>query len=110
MIVKLADMHKGKTAQTQLPAPVVPMPLPMAAGYTQPGKEHPGPAPVGYSYPQTMAPYPASSYPSLSTAPPPYPPQSHISYPPVAVHKEPVRLSPSAPMAMGGYPYYLPKQ
>ncbi|KAF2307789.1 hypothetical protein GH714_031749 [Hevea brasiliensis] len=111
IIVKLADTHKAKTVQTQLPGPVVTVPLPMAAGYTQPGKEHPGAAPVGYSYPQTMASYPASSYPSTPTAPAPYPPVSQISYaPPVAVNKEPVGLSPPIPMGMGGYPYYLPKQ
>ncbi|KAJ9184704.1 hypothetical protein P3X46_004406 [Hevea brasiliensis] len=111
IIVKLADTHKAKTVQTQLPGPVVTVPLPMAAGYTQPGKEHPGAAPVGYSYPQTMASYPASSYPSTPTAPAPYPPVSQISYaPPVAVNKEPVGLSPPTPMGMGGYPYYLPKQ
>ncbi|KDP24609.1 hypothetical protein JCGZ_25525 [Jatropha curcas] len=110
IVVKLADTHKGKTAQTQLPPPVVPVPLPMAAGYTQPVKAHPGPAPVGYSYPQTMTSYPASSYPSPPTAPAPYPPQSQISYPPVAMKKDPLGLSPPTPMGMGGYPYYLPKQ
>ncbi|KAJ9181158.1 hypothetical protein P3X46_009316 [Hevea brasiliensis] len=110
IIVKLADTHKGKTVQTQLPAAVVPVPLPMAAGYIQPGKAHPGAAPVVYSYPQTMASYPASSYPSPPTAPAPYPPHSQISYAPVALRKEPVGLSPPTPMGMGGYPYYLPKQ
>ncbi|XP_048225951.1 RNA-binding protein P [Ricinus communis] len=108
IIVKLADTHKGKTVQTQMPASVAPVPLPMTAGYTQPGKAHPGPAPVGYSYPQTMPSYPASSYPSPPTAPAPYPLQSQYQYPPVAMKKEP--FGPPAPMGMGGYPYYLPKQ
>ncbi|EEF32015.1 conserved hypothetical protein [Ricinus communis] len=108
IIVKLADTHKGKTVQTQMPASVAPVPLLMTAGYTQPGKAHPGPAPVGYSYPQTMPSYPASSYPSPPTAPAPYPLQSQYQYPPVAMKKEP--FGPPAPMGMGGYPYYLPKQ
>lgn len=108
IIAKLADTHKGKTVQTQLPAPIVPVPIPMAAGYAQPAKAHP--APVGYSYPQTLASYPASSYPSPPAAPAPYPTQSQISYTPVAVKKDPLGLSPPTPMGMGGYPYYLPKQ
>ncbi|XP_065856694.1 UBP1-associated protein 2A-like [Euphorbia lathyris] len=107
VIVKLADTHKGKTVPAQQSlAPVFPVPMPIAGGYTQPGKPHSGTPPVGYSYPQTMTSYPASSYASPPTAPVPYPPQ----YPPIGVKKEPMGMSPATPMVMGGYPYYLPRQ
>ncbi|ESR43081.1 hypothetical protein CICLE_v10013551mg [Citrus x clementina] len=62
IIVKLADTHKGKPPQTQLPAAVVPVPLPLGAGYPQAGKAHANTPPVGYSYPQNVPPYPTSSY------------------------------------------------
>jgi heterogeneous nuclear ribonucleoprotein A1/A3 len=106
--VKLADSHKGKSQQTQLPTAVVPMALPMAAAYQQPGNAHAGTLPVGYSYPQTVASYPASSFPS-PPAPAPYQTQPQIHYAPVNLKKEPLGL-PSAPMGFGGYPYYISKQ
>ena len=113
IIVKLADTHRSKTAQTHLPAPMVPLQVPMGAGgYAQPGKAPAGGgAPAGYPYPQTVAPYPASSYPNPPVAPAPYPTQSQISYAPVPSKKEPLGHSPTPPVGMGGYaPYYYPKQ
>lgn len=109
IIVKLADSHKGKSLQTQLPTAVVPMALPMAAGYPQPGNAHVSTTPVAYTYPQTVASYPVSSYPSPPTAPAPYQAQPQISYAPVTLKKESLGL-PSTPMGIGGYPYYLSKQ
>ncbi|WCJ33992.1 RNA-binding (RRM/RBD/RNP motifs) family protein [Euphorbia peplus] len=109
--VKLADTHKGKTVPAQQSlGPVVPLPMPIAPGYMQPGKPHPGTPPVGYSYPQSMTSYSASSYPSPPRAPVPYPPHSQIPYPPINVKKEPIGMSPPTPMGMGGYPYYLPRR
>lgn len=107
--MKLADSHKGKSLQTQLTTAVVPMALPMAAGYPQPGNAHVSTTPVAYSYPQTVASYPVSSYPSPPTAPAPYQAQPQISYAPVTLKKESLGL-PSTPMGIGGYPYYLSKQ
>lgn len=100
--MKLADSHKGKSLQTQLTTAVVPMALPMAAGYPQPGNAHVSTTPVAYSYP-------VSSYPSPPTAPAPYQAQPQISYAPVTLKKESLGL-PSTPMGIGGYPYYLSKQ
>lgn len=78
--MKLADSHKGRTVQTQLPPAMVPMALPLAPpGYPQPVKAHAGTTPVGYGYPQTIAAYPDSSYPIPPQ--PPYPAQSQIPYP-----------------------------
>ncbi|EOY09463.1 RNA-binding family protein isoform 3 [Theobroma cacao] len=111
IIVKLADTHKGKPVQTQLPAAaVVPVALPMAPSYPQPGKAHPTAAPAGYTYPQTIASYPASSYPSPPAAPAPYPTQPLIPYAPLAAKKDPQGMPPTTPMGMGGYPYYIGKQ
>lgn len=107
--MKLADSHKGKSLQTQLPTAVVPMALPMAAGYPQPGNAHVSTTPVAYTYPQTLASYPVSSYPSPPTAPAPYQAQPQISYAPVTLKKESLGLQ-STPMGLGGYPYYLSKQ
>ncbi|KAK0584201.1 hypothetical protein LWI29_009178 [Acer saccharum] len=104
IIVKLADTHKGKPAQTQLAA-VVPLTLPLAPGYAQPGKPHGGTLPVGYTYPQTVAPYHISAFQSPPAAAAPYPTQAPISYPPVPI-KDPVGLPPTNPMGMGRYPYY----
>ncbi|XP_059427764.1 UBP1-associated protein 2C-like [Corylus avellana] len=109
IIVKLADSHKGKSQQTQLPTAVVPMALPMAAGYQQPGNAHAGTVPVGYSYPQTVASYPPPSFPSPPTAPAPYQTQPQIHYAPVNLKKDPLGL-PSTPVGIGGYPYYISKQ
>ncbi|XP_050244696.1 UBP1-associated protein 2C-like isoform X1 [Quercus robur] len=100
IIVKLADSHKGKSLQTQLPTAVVPMALPMAAGYPQPGNAHVSTTSVAYTYPQTVASYPVSSYPSPPTAPAPYQAQPQISYAPVTLKKESLGL-PSTPMGIG---------
>lgn len=109
IIVKLADTHKGKPPQTQLPAAVVPVPLPLGAGYPQAGKAHANTPPVGYSYPQNVPPYPTSSYTSPNTAPVPYPTQPPISYPPIPLKKDPIGPighPATAPVGIGGYPFY----
>ena len=109
--MKLADTHKGKPVQTQLPAAaVVPLALPMAPGYLQPGKAHPTAAPAGYTYPQTAASYPAPAYSSPTAAPAPYPTQLPFPYAPLAAKKDPQGIPPTTPMGMGGYPYYIGKQ
>ena len=111
IIVKLADTHKGKPVQTQLPAAaVVPLALPMAPGYPQLGKAHPSAAPAGYAYPQPVASYPASSYSSPAATPAPYPSQPPIPYAPITAKKDPQGIPPTTPMGMGGYPYYIGKQ
>ncbi|PON52222.1 Splicing factor-like protein [Parasponia andersonii] len=106
VIVKLADSHKGRTVQTQLPTGMVPMTLPPAAGYPHTGKAHPSGSPFGYSYPQ--APYPDSSYSSPPAGPGRYPSQPQVPYAPATSKKDSYRHPP--PMGMGGYPYYFPKQ
>ncbi|KAL0338005.1 UNVERIFIED_CONTAM: RNA-binding protein 24 [Sesamum calycinum] len=100
--VKLADNYKGKVPQSQLPAAVVPVPVHMTAGYQQTG----GGAPIGYTYPQPMASYPTASYTSPPTAAAPYSAQPQYSYPQYGVKKE----TPQPQTALGGYPYYMPKQ
>ncbi|KAF3442628.1 hypothetical protein FNV43_RR16544 [Rhamnella rubrinervis] len=111
LIVKLADSHKGRTIQTQLPAAMVPMALPLAAGYSQPGKAHASTTPVGYNYPQSVVPYPDSSYPSPPTASAPYHPmQNQVSYAQVSLKKDSLGLPPTPPVGMAGYPYYIPKR
>ncbi|KAK4392421.1 UBP1-associated protein 2C [Sesamum angolense] len=100
--VKLADNYKGKVPQSQLPAAVVPVPVHMTAGYQQTG----GGAPIGYTYPQPMASYPTASYTSPPTAAAPYSAQLQYSYPQYGVKKE----TPQPQTALGGYPYYMPKQ
>lgn len=105
--VKLADTHKGKPVQTQIPAAIVPLALPLSAGYPQPGKPHGSHPRVSYSYPHTMASYPPASYQS-PTALAPYPSQPPVSYPQVPLKKDPI--GPTNPMGMGGYPYYMGKQ
>ncbi|KAF8395902.1 hypothetical protein HHK36_019857 [Tetracentron sinense] len=109
--VKLADSQKGRVVQTQLPAAMVPIAIPMPAAYAQPGKAHiVSTAPVGYPpYPQAIAAYPATAYPSHANAAAPYPTQPQISYAQVAVKKEP-GLPATTPTGMGGYPYYFAKQ
>lgn len=109
IIVKLADSHKGKSLQTQLPTAEVPMSFPMSAGYPQPGSAHASTTPVGYPYAQTVASYPASAYLSVPAPPALYPTQPQISYPPVALKEDPLGL-PSTQVGIGGYPYYMPKQ
>ncbi|TYH76777.1 hypothetical protein ES332_D04G110100v1 [Gossypium tomentosum] len=111
IIVKLADTHKGKPVQTQVPAAaVVPLAMPMAPGYPQLGKAHPSAAPAGYAYPQPVAPYQASSSSSPAAAPTPYPSQSTIAYASIAAKKDPQGIPPTTPMGMSGYPYYIGKQ
>lgn len=111
LIVKLADSHKGRTIQTQLPAAMVPMALPLAAGYPQPGKAHASTTPVGYNYPQAVVSYPESSYPSPPTASAPYHPmQNQVSYAQVTLKKDSLGLPPTPPVGMAGYPYYIPKR
>lgn len=109
-MVKLADSHKGKMIQTQLPTSVVPIPLPLAAGYPQqPGKTPSSATPVAYAYPRVGANYPtypgppAAPYPSTLPSPYPSQPQFQMSYPSITVMKEPLGLP-------GGYPYYYARQ
>ncbi|PPR97472.1 hypothetical protein GOBAR_AA23194 [Gossypium barbadense] len=110
IIVKLADTHKGKPVQTQVPAAaVVPLAMPMAPGYPQLGKAHPSATPAGYAYTQPVAPYQASSYSSPAAAPAPYPSQSTIPYASIAAKKDPQGIPPTTPMGMSGYPYYIGK-
>lgn len=106
--MKLADTHKVKSLQTQLPTAAGPMTLPMAAGYPQPGSAHVSTAPIGYTYPQPVAPYPHASFSSPPTAAAPYPTQPPISYAPVNLKKEHLGL-PAAPAGIGAYPYYISK-
>ncbi|KAL5545480.1 hypothetical protein UlMin_005167 [Ulmus minor] len=111
VIVKLADSHKGRAAQTQLPtATMVPMNMPMSSGYPQPGKPHTATAPVGYNYPPTVASYTDSSYPSPPTAPAPYPTQPQMPYAPITLKNNSLGHPPMAHVGMGGYPYYMGKQ
>ncbi|KAL6133860.1 hypothetical protein ACLB2K_066093 [Fragaria x ananassa] len=79
VIVKLADSHKGRTIQTQLATPMIPMPLPLVPGYAQPGKAHPSTTPQGFGYPPAVGPYHNNTYSSPPIAP--YPTQSQIPYP-----------------------------
>ncbi|EXB93643.1 Uncharacterized RNA-binding protein [Morus notabilis] len=110
VIVKLADSHKGRTAQTQLPTAMVPMALPLGGGYPHPGKAHHSTAPGGYGYPQMAAPYPDSSYSSPTALPGPYQMQPQVSYPPASSKNDSFGPPPTMPMGTGGYPYYMTKQ
>lgn len=110
VVVKLADSHKGRTAQMQLPTSMVPMALPMGPGYPHPGKTHPSTAPGGYVYPQMVAPYPDSSYSSPPAAPAPYQTQPQFPYPSAPSMKDSFGPPPTTHMGMGGYPYYMAKQ
>uniref|UniRef100_A0A1D1XEH3 Heterogeneous nuclear ribonucleoprotein D0 n=1 Tax=Anthurium amnicola TaxID=1678845 RepID=A0A1D1XEH3_9ARAE len=101
--VKLADSHRHKIAQSQLPSAVVPMAIPVPTAYVHPGKTHATTASVGYApYPQTVTTYPAM-YQNASSH---YPPQPPISYPPVGANKESVGLHAAAPAGVSGHPYY----
>lgn len=117
IIVKLADSHKGKMIQAQLSTAVVPIALPLAAGYPQqPGKPPASATPVAYTYPQAGATYPAypgpptGPAPYSSTAPAPYPSQPQMPYSSATVMKDPLGLPPTPTVGMGGYPYYFAKQ
>lgn len=106
--MKLADTHKGKPVQTQLPAAgMIPLAVPMAPGYLQPGKANYTAHSAGYTYPQTVPSYHTSSYSSPAAAPSPYPVQPPIPYAPFSAKKDP---PPTTPMGMGGYPYYFGNQ
>ncbi|KAI3415165.1 uncharacterized protein J3R85_015344 [Psidium guajava] len=113
--VKFADSHGRKTAQPQLPATMVPMGAPMAAGYPQSGypqtgKAYPSPDPAGYPYPQAAPAYSGATYPSPPAVPMPYAAQPQMIYPQLAVKKDQLGVPPTPPMGMGGYPYYGAKQ
>ncbi|KAJ0088913.1 hypothetical protein Patl1_33006 [Pistacia atlantica] len=109
--VKLADTHKGKPVQTQIPPPMINLAgIPLAAGYPQPGKVHANTPPVGYNYPQNVASYPNSSYASPPVAAAQYSTQPPMSYPQVPLKKDPIGIPPTTPVGMGGYPFYLGKQ
>ncbi|KAL7194269.1 hypothetical protein ACSBR1_034644 [Camellia fascicularis] len=105
--VKLADNHKSKMVQPQLPAAMVPVPIPVASGYPQAGKAHSSTAPVGYTYPQPMTSYTSTAYPSPPTAAAPYPTQPQISYSPFSLMKD---HHSTTTAGMSGYPYYIAKQ
>ncbi|KAL3534196.1 hypothetical protein ACH5RR_002657 [Cinchona calisaya] len=106
--VKLADNHKGKVLQTQLPpAPVVSVPVGLTSSYPTPYTVHSGSGtPVVYAYPQPLAAYPSSLYPSPPLVAAVYSGQPETSYSQFP-HKS---QSPTPPPALGGYPYYMPKQ
>ncbi|KAK6941909.1 RNA recognition motif domain [Dillenia turbinata] len=108
--VKLADSHKGRAPQTQLPPAAVPAPVPMTAGYAPPTKPNISTPPIGYNYPQAAPTYPPSAYQSPPAAAAPYLSQPLNPYVAAAVKKEPHGLPPTAPMSLSGYPYYFPKQ
>ncbi|KAL6987041.1 hypothetical protein U1Q18_012801 [Sarracenia purpurea var. burkii] len=95
--------------QPQLPAAMVPVPIPLASGYPQPGKAYSSTAPIGYTYPQPVATYASATYPGPPTAAPLYPTQPHISYSPFSV-KDPLGPPTTPPAGMSGYPYYIAKQ
>lgn len=101
--VKLADSHKGRVTQPQLPAAMVPIALPLPAGYAQPVKSHVVSASsVGYAPYPHLAAYPAA-YPN---APVQYqPPPPHMSY----ANNGPIGASGSVPLGVS-YPYYVQKQ
>lgn len=108
--MKLADSHRNKTVQAQVPPAIPSMPYPVAAGYSQPGKPHSGVAPVGYAFPQALASYPAS-YPSPTTAHASYASQPQMPYAHQVIGKKDAPgLHLMAPAGMGGYPYYMTKQ
>lgn len=106
--VKLADNPKSKAIQTQLPAPVAPLPMAMTPSYPHSHNIHSSSgAPVGYTYPPQMAPYPsATAYSSPPVGAAAYSAQSQSSYPQFAFKKDPAIPQ----TALGGYPYYMPKQ
>ncbi|CAI9097408.1 OLC1v1033828C1 [Oldenlandia corymbosa var. corymbosa] len=110
--VKLADNHKGKVTQTQVPTPVVPTPMHMTGAYPPPPAHnmHPGAGTPGggYGYPpqQPSSTYPNLAYPSPQVVNAGYPGQLQTSYNQFPFRKDTVPVPP----ALGGYPYYMPKQ
>lgn len=105
--VKLADNHKSKVMQTQLPTPVVPVPMAMTASYPHGHNMPPSSGtPVGYNYPPQMPAYPGATYSSPPVGAGAYPAQQQSSYPQfVALKKDPPTTQ-----TLGGYPYYMQKQ
>ncbi|XP_059668497.1 UBP1-associated protein 2A-like [Cornus florida] len=109
--VKLADNHRGRVAQTQIPSSsIVPVPVPLASGYPQAGRAYSSTALVAYTYPQSGATYPTSAYQSPPAAAAPYATQPRISYPSFAVNKDSLGPTPATPAGSGGYLCYIPKQ
>ncbi|XP_022983020.1 UBP1-associated protein 2C-like [Cucurbita maxima] len=112
IIVKLADSHRNKMMQAQVPPAIPSMPYPVAAaGYPQPGKPHGGVAPVGYAYPpQALASYHAS-YPSPTSAHASYASLPQMPHPHQVIGKKDAPgLHLTTPAGMGCYPYYMAKQ
>lgn len=105
--MKLADT-KNRAMPGQLPAALVPISIPVPAGYPHPAKNQ-----VATTTPLTYASYhqplsaPPASYPNVPTQ---YLPQPHISYPPLTTRKEPFGLPAALPAGLAGYPYYRTKR
>ncbi|URE38550.1 hypothetical protein MUK42_33569, partial [Musa troglodytarum] len=101
--VKLADSPKSKIIQSQVPAAMVPITIPVPVGYAQTGKTQIGSsATVGYaSYPPAMAAYPAA-YPNAQIQ---YPTAPQVSYPQTG-KRESVGLPAVASPGITGFPYY----
>lgn len=93
--------------QGQFPATVVPIPVPIQAGYPQTGKTHVAPAAtVAYApYPQPLSAYPAL-YPNPQSQ---YPAQPHLSYATQPTKKETFGLPAASSASVAGYPYYVTK-
>ncbi|CAL9041485.1 UBP1-associated protein 2C [Musa acuminata AAA Group] len=104
--VKLADSPKSKIMQSQVPAAMVPITIPVPVGYAQTGKAQIGSsATVGYaSYPPALAAYPAA-YPNAQIQ---YPTAPQVSYPQTA-KRESVGLPAVASTGITGFPYYVTK-
>ncbi|RRT48216.1 hypothetical protein BHM03_00026257 [Ensete ventricosum] len=104
--VKLADSPKSKMIQSQVPAAMVPITIPVPVGYAQTGKTQIGsPATVGYaSYPPAMAAYP-TAYPNAQIQ---YPTAPQVSYP-HSGKRESVGLPAVASTGITGFPYYVTK-
>lgn len=100
--VKLAD-SKNKATQGQLPPTLLPIPIPISAAFSQPGKNQVSTATAYAPYPQLLPSYPPVSYPG---APTPYPHQSHGSYSPLSAKKEHIGFPSAPPTGLSGYPYY----
>ncbi|URE38553.1 hypothetical protein MUK42_33569, partial [Musa troglodytarum] len=99
----LADSPKSKIIQSQVPAAMVPITIPVPVGYAQTGKTQIGSsATVGYaSYPPAMAAYPAA-YPNAQIQ---YPTAPQVSYPQTG-KRESVGLPAVASPGITGFPYY----
>ncbi|URE38549.1 hypothetical protein MUK42_33569 [Musa troglodytarum] len=102
----LADSPKSKIIQSQVPAAMVPITIPVPVGYAQTGKTQIGSsATVGYaSYPPAMAAYPAA-YPNAQIQ---YPTAPQVSYPQTG-KRESVGLPAVASPGITGFPYYVTK-